>query len=479
MPRTRNVAGGSKSGDGVTGKRQMKEKPNKHIGNGNKRKRGVDLELEQEQEEVGQDEGGEEGGEEEEEVDEGTRKRARRSIAASQPTSVPKSKVTSKATPKATSKANATPKSKSKVRRKVYDSDALDDESDDAAGEESGGYVSSEDEDVEEGDGKPALSKYWKGSGGAKAPMKKKASGSSSPAKKKQKASTRKGTKRGAKGQDPHDEDEDEEGEGDTEDRDAVEDALKDGQEIVGVVVQAPKTGRVPPGQISQNTMDFLNRLKDPACNDREWCVESDGWVMMVEPVYRVAEKEWKDFVEAFTDVLVGVDPQVPPLPTKDVVHRIYRDVRFSNDKTPYKKGLSATFSRGGRKGIFAKLKPGGESLIAAGLWCPGRQELASLRTNLLRDSGPFKRVISAPRFVELFGKAERNPEGGRSNIFGGEDELKVAPKGVAKDHKDIEILKCRSFAVVHHFPDSQVLDSDFKQRLGDVVKVMKPFVYM
>ena len=49
------------------------------------------------------------------------------------------------------------------------------------------------------------------------------------------------------------------------------EDELKEGQEVVGVVVQAPKTGRVPPGQISQNTLDFLTKLKNPACNDREW----------------------------------------------------------------------------------------------------------------------------------------------------------------------------------------------------------------
>lgn len=92
------------------------------------------------------------------------------------------------------------------------------------------------------------------------------------------------------------------------------------------------------------------------------------------EPVYRLAEKEWKDFVESFTDVLIEADSQIPYLPPKDVIHRVYRDVRhytflmlsplipllqvrFSNDKTPYKTNFSATFSRGGRKGIFACCK--------------------------------------------------------------------------------------------------------------------------
>lgn len=315
--------------------------------------------------------------------------------------------------------------SSAKAKAKVYDSDALDDESDE--------YDDQDNEDV-----KP---KSKKQSARAK----------TNPRKRKAKV------------------DEDE------EDYSDDNEYLKDGQMVVGKVVQAPTTGLVPAGQISQNTMKFLNHLKDPKCNDREW-------FRLHEPVYRVAEQEWKDFVEAFTDVLVEVDPQVPHLPPKDMIHRIYRDVRFSNDKTPYKRGFSATLSRGGRKGIFAKyhicVKPGNESIIAAGLWCPGRNELANIRTNLQRDSRRLRRAISAPKFVEFFGKPERHPKGQRQSIFGHEDELKVAPKGVAKDHKDIDLLKCRTFAVVHKFTDSEVLQPDFKEKLGEVAKVMRPFVY-
>ncbi|KAH6901939.1 hypothetical protein BKA70DRAFT_1307804 [Coprinopsis sp. MPI-PUGE-AT-0042] len=315
-------------------------------------------------------------------------------------------------------------KNPSKGKIKVYESDALDEDTDNY-------------EDDEEEDAKPKAKR--------RAPAKAK----TTPRKKKAK-----------KEETDEDEYEDDEEVGN----------LKEGQMVVGKVVQAPTTGLVPPGQISNNTLKFLTHLKDPKCNDREW-------FRLHEPVYRVAEQEWKDFVESFTDVLVEVDPQVPHLPTKDVIHRIYRDVRFSNDKTPYKRGFSGTFSRGGRKGIFA-VKPGNESMIAAGLWCPGKNELANLRTNLQRDSRRLRRVISAPQFVKYFGKAERHPKGQRQNIFGHEDELKVAPKGVAKDHKDIDLLKCRTFAVVHRFMDSEVLDPDFKHKLGEVAKVMRPFVY-
>ncbi|CAL1710098.1 unnamed protein product [Somion occarium] len=244
----------------------------------------------------------------------------------------------------------------------------------------------------------------------------------------------------------------------DAEDDDDLE--LEEGQEIVGVVVQAPKTGRVPPGQISQNTFNFLSDLKTPECNDREW-------FKLHEPVYRVAEKEWKDFIDEFTVLLTEADPQIPPLPPKDVIHRIYRDIRFSNDKTPYKTNFSASFSRSGRKGIFAGyhicISPGGQSLIAAGSWQPGKNELSTIRNNILRSSRRLREIISDPTFVGLFGEPKPHPKGLRRNIFGMEDELKVAPKGIDKNH---------------NFTDKQVLQEDFKEELARLVTLLRPFVH-
>ncbi|KAF8872469.1 hypothetical protein BD779DRAFT_1572821 [Infundibulicybe gibba] len=204
---------------------------------------------------------------------------------------------------------------------------------------------------------------------------------------------------------------------------------LEDDQEIVGTVVQAPTTGR--------------------------------------EPVYRLAEKEWKDFVESFTDLLAEVDNQVPPLPPKDVINRIYRDVRFSNDKTPYKKSLSPVSPKW-EKGIFAAFEAGGRSVIAAGAWCPGRNELATIRSNILRNSSRLRNVISAPEFVKHFGEPEPHPDRIRRSVFGQEDELKVAPKGIDKTHKDIALLKC----------DHMVVEPGFKERLASVARVMQPFVH-
>ncbi|CCL99372.1 uncharacterized protein FIBRA_01390 [Fibroporia radiculosa] len=249
------------------------------------------------------------------------------------------------------------------------------------------------------------------------------------------------------------------------DDNDALN--LKEGQEVVGTVVQAPKTGRVPAGQISRNTFDFLTQLKNPECNDREW-------FKLHEPVYRLAEKEWKDFVDEFTNVLVEIDSQIPHLPPKDVIHRIYRDCIVS-----FKSEWSSDGDTWGLVSLpYSAIKPGGQSLIAAGSWCPGKNELATIRNNLLRSSTRFRRLISAPEFVRYFGEPKPRPDGDRQNIFGGEDELKVAPKGVEKTHKDIDILKCRSFAVLHRFMDSEVLAPDFKETLGKVVRVVRPFVH-
>ncbi|KAG1752321.1 uncharacterized protein EDB91DRAFT_1101905 [Suillus paluster] len=255
---------------------------------------------------------------------------------------------------------------------------------------------------------------------------------------------------------------------------------LKEGQQVVGRVVQAPKTGWVPPGQISQNTLDFLAHLKDPACNDREW-------FKLHEPVYRRTEKEFKEFIEEFTNMLTEVDSQIPPLPPKDVIHRIYRDIRFSNDKTPYKRGLSASFSRSGRKGIFAfyhiMIKPGNESVIAAGAWCPAKNELTTLRNHLLRSTPAAKTlhtILSSKAFTTHFGPPRPHPRGERQSVFGHEDQLKVAPKGVDKNHKDIALLKCRSLAVSYRFTDAQVVapGSEFMDVLRAVADVMTPFVH-
>lgn len=135
--------------------------------------------------------------------------------------------------------------------------------------------------------------------------------------------------------------------------------------------------------------------------------------------------------------------------------HRIYRDIRFSADKRPYKKGISFTTSRSGRKGNFGSyhlnISPNGRSLLAGGIWAPDKNLTASIRHQTLTEEGRtrFRQVIEEKEFVRWFGEAkEKNGE--RRNVFGHDDALKVAPKGVDKAHRDIDLLKLRTVAVVH-----------------------------
>ncbi|GAB1520197.1 hypothetical protein RhiTH_003270 [Rhizoctonia solani] len=240
---------------------------------------------------------------------------------------------------------------------------------------------------------------------------------------------------------------------------------------IVGKVVQAPETGRVPEGEISQNTFDFLLNLQDPEKNDREW-------FRLHEPVYRLAEKEWVAFVDAWVTTLVEVDDQIPPLPPKDIIHRIYRD------------------SMAQITSLISSIKPGGGSLVAAGVWCPGKNELQTIRNVIQRNHARrLREIIAKPSFVKHFGAPEplatKGKERQRQSIFGAEDELKVAPAGVKKDHpngidemdctlsRDIDLLKCRSFAVIHRFTDAQVLKKDFLEKiLKPVLVEVRPFVH-
>ncbi|KAG9103394.1 hypothetical protein FRC06_011137 [Ceratobasidium sp. 370] len=95
-----------------------------------------------------------------------------------------------------------------------------------------------------------------------------------------------------------------------------------------------------------------------------------------------------------------------------------------------------------------------------------------------------LRQIIAEPSFVKLFGPpkplaVKKGQEPKRQSIFGGEDELKVAPAGVDKNHRDIDLLKCRSFAVVHRFTDAQVLRKDFLEKtLRPVLEELRPFVH-
>ncbi|EXJ71933.1 uncharacterized protein A1O5_04434 [Cladophialophora psammophila CBS 110553] len=143
-------------------------------------------------------------------------------------------------------------------------------------------------------------------------------------------------------------------------------------------------------GKIHPNTMAFLKDLKEN--NDREW-------LKIHEVDYRASWKDWESFVETLTEGIIEIDETIPELPPKDLVFRIYRDIRFSSDPTPYKPHFSAAWSRTGRKGPYAcyyvQIQPGGRSFVGSGLWMPESQPLALLRANIDRKPKKLRRVLT------------------------------------------------------------------------------------
>ncbi|KAJ9239255.1 hypothetical protein DTO166G5_2424 [Paecilomyces variotii] len=138
--------------------------------------------------------------------------------------------------------------------------------------------------------------------------------------------------------------------------REGVRTGLGPGKQVFIKKPKARDPGNTPyqDQTIHPNTMLFLQDLKEN--NDRQWLKAHDA-------DYRAAKKDWDSFVDSLTEKVIEKDETIPELPAKDLVFRIHRDIRFSNDPTPYKTHFSAAWSRTGRKGPYAAyyvhLQPG------------------------------------------------------------------------------------------------------------------------
>ena len=144
---------------------------------------------------------------------------------------------------------------------------------------------------------------------------------------------------------------------------------------------------------------------------------------------------------------------------------RIYRDVRFSKDKTPYKTHLAASFSRLGahlRGGYYVHIKPG-ESFLATGFWEPNKEDLFRIRKELEMDASDFRKIINEPSLKQSWGDIEG-------------DEVKTAPKGFDKEHPDIDLIKKKQFIFVRNFSDKEVLSDSFITQVDESFKAIRPY---
>jgi uncharacterized protein (TIGR02453 family) len=204
--------------------------------------------------------------------------------------------------------------------------------------------------------------------------------------------------------------------------------------------------------------MTFLGKLAKH--NDRTWFEAH-------RPEYEEARLSFLSFVQELIDGLNRFEDMRGVTP-KDCVMRIYRDVRFSKDKSPYKTGLGASIGPGGRKSYgfqyYLHLEPGGHSMVAGGLHEPEAAQLNAFRATIGRDARPFKAIVGAKTFRQYFGEVSG-------------ERLKTAPQGYDRTHPEIDLLQLKEVVAVHKLADDVVVAPGLSAHVIKVCAAMKPFL--
>ena len=203
---------------------------------------------------------------------------------------------------------------------------------------------------------------------------------------------------------------------------------------------------------ISKNVFNFLEALK--IHNNREWFKSNIS-------TFRTVESEVKNFHSHLYDQLNQSDSI-----DNFKVFRIYRDVRFSKNKTPYKTYFSGSFHRTKpelRGGYYLHLAPNNESFIATGFWNPDKEDLMRLRKEFEIDADEFRAIIAEPRFKANWGPLMGN-------------ELKSSPRGFAKQHPNIDLIRKKQFIFKKGYTDKEVLSDQFLQEVIYSFMVIRPY---
>jgi len=209
--------------------------------------------------------------------------------------------------------------------------------------------------------------------------------------------------------------------------------------------------------QLHPKTLRFLTQLRKN--NNRDW-FESHR----VE--YDTVKNGWDEFVGAVIAALSQKDNRLIGLEPKHCIFRIYRDVRFSSDKTPYKKHLSAAIGKGGRKsplpGLYIHIEPK-ENWIGGGLWRPEGPLLKKVRQEIDYNWDEYQKIVSTKSFKNMFGELY-------------DDKMTLLPKGYAKDNPAASVLRYKSFVYGRTFSDADVMKPEFLKDVQKTYAALLPF---
>ena len=207
--------------------------------------------------------------------------------------------------------------------------------------------------------------------------------------------------------------------------------------------------------QLSQYNFDFLSKLAKN--NNRDWFLANKA-------EYEKALENSIEFAEAVLQGLQSVD-EIETSTGKKSLMRIYRDVRFSKDKTPYKSHWGGGFKRAGanRRGGFYFHLEQGRSFVGGGFWNPESNDLKKIRLGISQNQKEFENVVLSPEFIECFG------------TLGG-DKLKTCPKGFEKTDPALRWLQHKQFVISKNFSDKEVLQPDYAKKVVETFAAMLPF---
>jgi len=208
---------------------------------------------------------------------------------------------------------------------------------------------------------------------------------------------------------------------------------------------------------LSKNLLQFLSNLKEN--NYKEWFHEN-------KPAYQILRKEFEQFVALTIADISQFDTSVKNIEPKKCIFRINRDIRFSNDKSPYKSNFGAYIVPGGKKagnaGYYIHIEPG-NCFIAGGIYAPPADRLKAVRTEIYENADEFKKVMNNKIFKKHF-----------KELYS-DDKLKTAPKGFPKDFEHIDLLRYKHYIVSKNISDDIVTSGKFEDEIHETFKAAYP----
>lgn len=202
---------------------------------------------------------------------------------------------------------------------------------------------------------------------------------------------------------------------------------------------------------VKKEVFDYLLELNTN--NNKDWFIKNKS-------SFDKQQKDIKSFFNTIKEDLSQIDSI-----DKMQIFRIYRDVRFSKDKTPYKTHFSVGFSRTKpllRGGYYLHIE-NNASFVGGGFWEPNKDDLNRIRKELEIDATELREIINQPTFKKAFGTLEG-------------EELKSAPRDFDKNHPDIDLIRKKQYLVTRKFSNAEVLSSNFEKEVVSTFQAMRPF---